>query len=32
MTENNNELAIFQTKDGAIELRQDVKKETIWAS
>lgn len=32
MTENNNELAIFQTKDGAIQLRQDVKKETIWAS
>jgi hypothetical protein len=32
MNENNNELAIFQTKDGAIQLRQDIKKETIWAS
>lgn len=27
-----NEVLVFQAKDGAIELRGDVKKETIWAS
>lgn len=32
MQKNEHGLAIFQTKDGAIELRQDVKKETVWAS
>lgn len=28
----NNEIAIYQTKNGALELRQDIKHETIWAT
>lgn len=28
----NNEIAIFQAKNGAIELKQDFNKETIWAN
>lgn len=30
--ENNNELAIFQAVNGALELRADINKETIWAN
>lgn len=30
--ENNNEVAIFQAVNGALELRADVNKETIWAN
>lgn len=31
-TKNEKDLVIFQGKDGAIELRADIKKETIWAT
>lgn len=29
---NKNELAVYQAKNGAIELREDVGHETIWAT
>ncbi|MBU0661579.1 virulence protein RhuM/Fic/DOC family protein [Patescibacteria group bacterium] len=32
MKQENNKLAIYQTKDGALELRQDFENETIWAT
>jgi prophage maintenance system killer protein len=31
-TKNNNELVIYQTKSGALELRGDAEKETVWAT
>jgi death-on-curing family protein len=32
MIKKDNKLAIYQTKDGALELHQDIDKETIWAT
>ncbi len=31
-SQNNNEMVLYQTKSGAIELKADTAKETIWAS
>jgi death-on-curing family protein len=32
MKKDNQKLAIYQAKDGALELRQDAEKETVWAT